>query len=242
VDTLIEELWESSPPNSAMTTLQTYVLQLRKLLAGAMGVPAAEVARKLLVTEVNGYSFRPDSAETDMTAFERGVRGADRTAGAGDARGAVALYRQALALWRGPVLADVQLGPVLEVHKRRLESRRLEVLEARIEAELQLGLHRVLLSELSDLVSQHPTHEPLYAQYMVALHRSGRRVQALEAFQRLRSALATELGVGPSWELLRLQQAVIAADPALEWEGVCADHGALRFLQPPQAPLSVQGA
>lgn len=132
---------------------------------------------------------------------------------AGDFQDAARHLGEALALWTGPAFADVQAGPQLEMEARRLEEMRLCALDQRIEAELRLGRHRDLLVELTVLVNRYPTHENLHGQYMLALHRSGRRGEALEAYQRIRITLVRELGLEPSAGLRRVQQTILMAAP-----------------------------
>ncbi|MEV0374122.1 AfsR/SARP family transcriptional regulator [Streptomyces sp. NPDC050636] len=219
VESLVEELWEEKPPASAMTTLQTYILQLRKALSHTLEITPAAVAADCLVTESGSYSFRIGSAELDLTQFEDKTRAGRVALASGAVRRAATLFREGLGLWRGPVLSDVRPGPLLGMYQRRLEEQRLTVLEQRIEADLRLGLHREVLSELTELVARNETNETLHALFMIALHRSGRRVQALDVFQQLRSYLVSNLGVDPSPKLHQLQQSILASDPALDFDG-----------------------
>jgi DNA-binding SARP family transcriptional activator len=122
--------------------------------------------------------------------------------------------REALALWSGPALAGVHAGVHLQTQVRRLEETRLCALDQRIEADLRLGRHRELLAELTVLVSTYPTHESLCGQYMLALHRSGRRGEALNAYQRLRGTLVRSLGLEPSAALAKLQRSILMSGPA----------------------------
>lgn len=207
----IRELWRDDPPHSASTTLQTYVLQLRKLLGQALGVDD-RTARQILVTRQGGYLLAIDPVVTDSHQFERlALRGRHALAG-DDLNLATDCLRSALALWRGPVLADVTTGPVLEPLVRGLEELRMVTLEHRIEAELRLGAHREVLSELASLTAQFRFNENLHGQYMLALHRCGRRRDALEVFRRLRERLIEELGLEPSKRLHEFQHAVLNSD------------------------------
>jgi SARP family transcriptional regulator, regulator of embCAB operon len=128
---------------------------------------------------------------------------------------AAALFRQALDLWRGPVLVDLQAGPVLRLRLRH-PGVPADDARQRIEADLRLGRHHELLSELSQLAGEHPLHENLHAQFMVALYRSGRLAQALDVYQQIRRAFNEELGLEPSPRLRGLQQAILATDPVLD--------------------------
>ncbi|MFJ4862015.1 BTAD domain-containing putative transcriptional regulator [Streptomyces sp. NPDC088748] len=239
VSALIEELWAGEPPRSARTTLQTYVLQLRALIAGALergtatatgpgagdddtptgtaaGAGAGRVvrtAKDILVTLPGGYLLSSGGGTLDVREFDRLAGTGYRAMDAGDFPGAARLLREALALWSGPAFADVQGGIQLDMETRRLEETRLCALDQRIEADLRLGRHRELLAELTVLVTRYRTHENLHGQFMLALHRSGRRGEALDVYQRLRATLVRELGLEPSIALRRLQRSILMAGP-----------------------------
>lgn len=215
---LTEELWGDQPPRSARTTLQTYILQLRDLITLALGQetsadPAAarRSAKNVLVTAPGGYMLVSNGGGSDVREFERLAGMGYRAMDAGDYKGASRLLREALDLWSGPAFADVQTGTRLEMEARRLEESRLCALDQRIEADLRLGRHRELLAELTVLTSRYRIHESLHAQFMLALHRSGRRGEALEVYHRLRSTLVRDLGLEPSARLRRLQQSILVA-------------------------------
>ncbi len=209
------EIWDENPPISASTTLQTYVLQLRKLLTGALGERAAE-AKDILVTRPGGYVFRTGVDELDVDRYEQLARRGNEDLATGDVERAARRLREALCLWRGPALADVDLGPLLAAHVIRLKESRLHTVERCVEAELRLGRHQSLLSELAVLVMEAPFNENVRAQFMLALYRSGRRSEALETFRQLRSLLIEEIGLEPSPRMYRLHQAMLTADPALD--------------------------
>lgn len=217
VSTLAEELWGDGPPPSAPTTLQTYILELRKRMATAMG-PGRD-PKRVLRTRHDGYLLEPGGSQIDVAEFGRLARAGRAAAEGGDHRAAAELLGRALALWRGPALVDVRMGRVLELEAMALEEARLAVLGRRIEADLILGRHADILGELSTLAAQHPMNEHFFAQLITALYRSGHIARALEEFQRLRNSLIDELGVEPSAELQRLQQAVLSRDPALDAAG-----------------------
>ncbi|MEU8516900.1 AfsR/SARP family transcriptional regulator [Kitasatospora sp. NPDC048722] len=214
---LAEELWSGRPPRSARTTVQTYVLQLRDLIDRALSRAdepcAATCAKDVLVTSPGGYMLNTGGGTVDLHEFERLAGLGYRAMDGGDHALAARQLADALALWRGPALADVPLGGQLAVEAKRLEETRLCALDQRIEADLRLGRHRVLLAELTVLVDRYRTHESLHGQYMLALHRSGRRGEALEAYQRLRNTLVRELGMEPSAVLRRLQRTILLAGP-----------------------------
>ncbi|MFC4496485.1 BTAD domain-containing putative transcriptional regulator [Streptomyces ovatisporus] len=217
VSVLTEELWAGTPPRSARTTLQTYVLQLRELIAAALeegeacGGPQLS-AKDVLVTSPGGYMLNTAGGTSDVREFERLAGLGYRAMDAEDYQGAAQQLRAALDLWSGSALTDVHAGTQLETEIRRLEESRLCALDQRIEADLRLGRHRELLSELTVLVSRYRTHENLHAQFMLALHRSGRRGDALEVYQRLRGTLVGDLGLEPSAGLRRLQHSVLMSN------------------------------
>ncbi|MFJ2651932.1 BTAD domain-containing putative transcriptional regulator [Streptomyces sp. NPDC087420] len=221
VAALIEELWAGEPPRSARTTLQTYVLQLRSLIAAALkaepgaepGGGAERTAKDILITLPGGYRLDTGGGTSDVKEFDRLAGLGYRAADAGDYPRAARQLRDALALWTGPPFADVQCGAQLDMEIKRLEESRLCALDQRIEADLRLGRHRELLAELTVLVSRYRTHENLHGQFMLALHRSGRRGEALSVYQRLRSTLVKELGLEPSAGVRRLQRSILMAGP-----------------------------
>jgi DNA-binding SARP family transcriptional activator len=212
----IEELWHSDPPATAGSTLQTYVLHIRKALGLVPGVGSLTAARGILKTYDYGYELEVCPDDVDVYRFGMLVREGQRAQDRGHDHRAAELFGQALDVWRGDVLVDVQLGPSLQVHARGLEEARLGVWERRVEAELRLGRHHRLLSELASTAARYPVHENIHAQLMVALYRSGRQTDALSVFQRLRAVLRRELGLDPSVKLQRLYQAVLRADPLLD--------------------------
>jgi DNA-binding SARP family transcriptional activator len=217
VASLVEELWGDRAPRSARTTLQTYVLQLREMIAAALvhdpEGTAPRIAKDVLVTAPGGYVLHTSGGASDVRDFERLAGVGYRAMDAGDFPRAARELSTALALWNGSALADVTAGPQLEMQVRRLEETWLCALDQRIEADLRLGRHRELLAELTVLVSRYRTHENLHGQFMLALHRSGRRSEALDVYQRLRQTLVRELGLEPSAGLRRLQRSILMAGP-----------------------------
>lgn len=213
VASLVEELWGSRPPRSARTTLQTYVLQLRELLAEALAHGENERCspKDILATVPGGYRLDTRSGSIDFREFERQAGAGYRAMDAEDYPGAARCLADALSLWTGPALTDIQAGSRVDMEVKRLEEARLCVLDQRIEADLRLGRHRELLPELTVLVNRHRMHESLHGQFMLALHRSGRRGEALDVYQRLRTTLVSELGLEPSAALSRLQRSILMA-------------------------------
>lgn len=214
---IIEELWEDQPPVSVTTTLQTYVYQLRKQLrlapAAGPGHRHPRRAREdALRTFAGGYMLSLEPDALDATRFEHLARLGTTLLESGATEEASHTLSRALGLWNGSALVDVSPGPILQVEMLRLDEIRKSAVEARITADLQLGRHSEVVSELIGLVAQHPTHEGFQGKLMLALYRAGRRSGALHAYQRARGALVAELGVEPSRELQRLHQAILAGD------------------------------
>jgi predicted ATPase/DNA-binding winged helix-turn-helix (wHTH) protein len=201
-DVLVQSLWGDEAPPSAAKALQVSVSRLRQALG-----PAAD----RLETVGRGYRLRVEPGELDAERFERMYESA-RALSAVEAAGAL---RGALALWRGPALADVRYEPWAQPEIRRLEELRAVAIEARIDAELALGEHARLVGELEALVAEHPLRERLRGQQMLALYRSGRHADALAAFRDARGVLDEQLGLEPGPELRRLEQQILAHDPAL---------------------------
>lgn len=216
VSTLIEELWADRPPRSYSSTLQTYILQLRNILAAAL--PGGLSARQLLSTRHNGYLLDDQACRTDVNEFRRLARAGRSAAEMEDHIVASEQLGRALQLWRGPALVDVRMGGVLELEANSLEQTRLGVFERRVEADLALGRHADLLGELTMAVARSPMNENLCAFLMLTFYQSGYVGRALEAFRRLRTVLRDELGVEPCPRLQRLQMAILSGDAALEAE------------------------
>jgi SARP family transcriptional regulator, regulator of embCAB operon len=215
IASLCEELWGEQQPPSALTTLQTYILQLRRLISGASREVPSKHAREILATEAGGYVFRLQPGHLDLHAYKQLVAQGRRALAGGCWPAAAETLTSACALWRGPALADVEAGSVLQPQIWGLNESHLATVEQRIEASLHRGRHLDVLGDLSVLVAQHRYHENLHAQLMLALHRSGRRQDALEIFHLLRSRLVADLGMEPSHPLQVLQRAILCDDPTL---------------------------
>ncbi|TDC54732.1 AfsR/SARP family transcriptional regulator [Actinomadura sp. KC345] len=205
-DELIDELWGECPPASAMTTIQTYIYKLRKILFD-------HGAQDILSTQPRGYLLTVSDSAIDLYRFERDLAAGQELLDGGRPAEAAQIMRDALGLWRGRALADVEQGPLLSSYATRLEELRSRTLELRIEADLRLGRHRELISELKSLVLTQPLHEHLHASLMIALHRSGRRYEALEIYRTLRGNMVEDLGLEPGQELKRLHQALLTDSP-----------------------------
>jgi ABC-type transport system substrate-binding protein/DNA-binding SARP family transcriptional activator len=200
-DRLIEGLWGETAPPSAAKMVQLYISQLRKTLRGT------DVA---IETRGRGYQLTCEPDDVDVVRAERLVAtAAEETTANGHAR-------EALALWRGPPLADVADEPFAAAEIRRCEELWLRAKELAIDSELAAGRHEEALRELAGPATDHPLREHFQAQRMLALYRSGRQAEALEAYRAARTRLVDEIGSEPGPELRRLHEAILHQDPALD--------------------------
>jgi ABC-type transport system substrate-binding protein/DNA-binding SARP family transcriptional activator len=200
VDRLVDELWGERPPPTAAKNVQVYVSRLRR----ALGEGA-------LLTRAPGYVLQIKAEQLDAERFRALLEEARRQ----EPTQASERLRQALALWRGPPLADFGYESFAQEEIRRLEELRLSALEERIEADLALGRHEDVLSELESLVAANPLRERLQGQLMLTLYRCGRQAEALEAYRAGRRRLVEELGLEPRPDLQGLERAILAHDPSL---------------------------
>jgi DNA-binding SARP family transcriptional activator len=201
-DRLVEELWAGTPPKTAVGSLQNLVSGLRKVLG-----------RDIVRTREPGYMLDVDPDRVDLHRFERLVA---QAAEGGDAERRSSLLREALGLWRGAPMADLAFEPFAHVEVARLEELRTAAREELAQAELELGRHSRLVGELENLVAENPLRERLRGQLMLALYRSGRQAEALEAYRQARETLVEELGIEPSPDLQRLEQSILRHDSELE--------------------------
>lgn len=206
VERLVDELWGDQPPPTAAKALQVHVSQLRR----ALGVDQP------IVTLPRGYALHIDRSALDLHRFDSLLAKARRLRTDSDLEGALAALQVALGLWRGPPLADVKLfGP--GAHEAiRLEGLCAIAQEERMELELARGAGAELVPELEMLIAGDPYREHMYGLLMLALYRAGRQADALTAFRSARQRLIEDLGLEPGPELVRLQSAILAQDPALD--------------------------
>ncbi|MGH3785054.1 MAG: BTAD domain-containing putative transcriptional regulator [Pseudonocardiaceae bacterium] len=205
VDRLVGDLWGEQLPGNPTNTLQTKISALRAALRRAGG-------SDLVVHQPPGYLLRVPDGAVDVHRFRALIARARHTT---DLGARAALLSDALALWRGPALADFADEPFARAMARRLDEERLVALEERAEARLALGEHRLLVGELGDLVARYPLRERLRELQLRALYRAGRQSEALDGYAELRQRLAGELGLDPGPELVALHQAILKQDPAL---------------------------
>src|SRR5690606_6887070 len=205
VAALAEALWEDDQPSDRANAVQSLVSRLRRTL------PVAGVLRSRPGSYV--LDLPPDAV--DATRFERLAADGRRLLRIGDPQAAAVVLGEALALWRGPALADVAGHGYAVAPAARLEELRLVATEDRLEAELRNGDGPRLVAELEQLAAAHPLRERPTALLMQAQVAAGRPAEGLAAYERLRSRLATELGVDPSEELRALHRAVLRGEAAV---------------------------
>ncbi|HET6695539.1 MAG TPA: AfsR/SARP family transcriptional regulator, partial [Gaiellaceae bacterium] len=203
VDRLVEALWPGEAPDTAPHAVQVYVSQLRKALG------------PVIATRPPGYVLELEPDDVDVHRFARLADEGRAALRGDDTASAETALREALAIWRGPALADFVYEPFAQTEISRLEELRTVVVEERIEADLALGRHAELVSELEALVEAQPHRERPRAQLMLALYRSGRQADALSAYRAARSALVDDLGIEPGPELKELEAAILRQDPSL---------------------------
>jgi SARP family transcriptional regulator, regulator of embCAB operon len=211
VDTLIEELWGEKVPRSALTTLQTYIYHARKMFASMPG------GQDILTTRPSGYAIQATDDAIDVTVFERHVRQARKLLDVGQPESAIDRLGEAFELWRGPALAGMMIGTVLDAHLTYINELRFGATELHIEASQRLGRYQELIPRLRLLVAENPLNESLHAQLIKALHKCGRRAEALQSYRNLWRILDLELGVEPAPELQLLQHALLVTGTAARW-------------------------
>jgi DNA-binding SARP family transcriptional activator/streptogramin lyase len=211
-DLLLDAVWGEQPPESAATALHGAISGLRKTLGA-----------ERIQTRAPGYVLSTAPDAVDRSRFEALVDRGREALAAGDAARASADLGAALELWRGTPFADLDAAPFVASERLRLEEARLAAIEERVEADLALGRHAQLVSELQPLVREHALRERLRGQLMLALYRAGRQAEALEVYRQGRHLLAEELGLEPGAALRRLEHAILEQDPALAPRA--AEHG-----------------
>ncbi|WP_169526870.1 AfsR/SARP family transcriptional regulator [Sciscionella marina] len=205
IDTFILELWRDNPPRSAVTTTQTYIYQIRRILAKANEGDAEQLVK----TRTPGYLLDLEPNQTDVHRFRALCAYGREQLALGRFEEAATSIRKSLELWRGQPLANVSLGPVLEIDVAGLAEERFEALKMRIETDLRLGRYDELIPELRSLISVYPLNEWLHGKLIVSLSVTGRRADALEAYRRMRAVLREELGLEPSRELQELHESLL---------------------------------
>lgn len=224
-DTLVRELWREAPPRTALATAQTYIhharARLHKLSAGQM-------SRPVLLTCPFGYVLRIEDRALDVKDLEDLVLLADTELARGRVESAADHMKRALGARRGPLVSNIRVGHVLTGRRARLEELYVQALEMHIEITIRLGRYHEAIPQLRLLVHDHPLHEWFHGQLIAALHRCGRRTEALQAYRALERILRDELGLSPLPGTRRLMLSVLDPRP---------DHPDHSAAQPP--PWSV---
>lgn len=210
-DRLIEWLWAGQPPPTAHKALQMYVSQLRRSLEPER---SAGVRFRTLITESWGYLLKVNAGSVDAHRFEQLTRRGRHALGNGRHEEAATALGEALSLWRGEPFDGLE-NDVLRADQTRLNELRLAAAEDALEAELGLGRDADVAAEAERLVVDHPLRERIWAHLMLARYRMGRQAEALDAYRELRTLLKTELGIDPTADLQRLEQAILLQDPSL---------------------------
>jgi DNA-binding SARP family transcriptional activator len=221
---LAATIWGERAPDRAEETIRTYVMRLRRALG--------PIAGSRIVTRERGYCIQIAADEFDVTRFTGLCDQGSAALRAGDCRMAMVTLAKALALWRGSPLADVPSKRLRDAEVPQLEQFRLQAQQSRIEAALRLGRGAQFVPELKTLTADHPLHETLHAQLMVALAQSGCQAEALAAYQRVRGSLVAELGIEPNPGLQRLQRRILAHDRDLFQVRPDDDHELLTLTGP----------
>jgi DNA-binding SARP family transcriptional activator/tetratricopeptide (TPR) repeat protein len=213
-DRLIDALWRDLDRARAVKRLHVTIARLRRTLDRQ-----GPVGESVLRTVTGGYVLAVAPGELDVEVFQTRVEEGRRALEASDVRRARDLLGEALGMWRGTALSDVAYEGFAQPEIRRLEELRMSALEARVDCDLGLGGHGVVIGELEALVAAHPGRERLAAQLMLALYRCGRQGDALEVYARTRAYLSGELGLEPGPALRDLQGEILAQAAALQRAG-----------------------
>jgi DNA-binding SARP family transcriptional activator/WD40 repeat protein len=206
---LVDQLFGGDMSDGTVNALRVAVSRLRRLLDAGQD-------DGFLLTRPGGYLLQARPDQVDVVSFERLVKDGQGTLAAGDPLGAAEKLRQALALYRGPPLADLSLLEFVQPEVRRLEDLHLVALTERVDADLALGRDAEVISELEGLIDSHPFQERLRAQLMLALYRSGRQADALDLYRKTRDLLREELGLEPSRNLTQLEHSILRQDESLD--------------------------
>ncbi|WP_332881059.1 BTAD domain-containing putative transcriptional regulator [Streptomyces sp. NBC_00564] len=226
---LIDALWGDEPPAQALATVRTYASRLKKTLGP-----------EILVGEAGGYAIRLSGSggTLDLAQAQELAADAEKARSAGDLCHAREVLRRALSLWDGEPLASVP-GPFADTQRARLDELRLQLLESRLDMDLEQGCHAEAVSELTALAAAHPLRERLRELLMLALYRSGRQAEALAVYADTRRLLAEELGVDPRPGLQELQQRILLVDPGLAQPSAPVAEPAAALVCPAQLPATV---
>jgi DNA-binding SARP family transcriptional activator len=234
LDSLIDQMWGGAAPTSARLVVRTYINRLRRAFTDAGGPTS------VILTLSSGYQLPRTFGYLDLWSFEECLSRAQTARDNGKIIEASALFRSALSLWRGPALTGAR-GEFVESERNRLEESRLQALEARIQVDLELGLHKNLVAELTGLVASYPLREQFHELLMLSLYQCGRQADALAAYHQVRKLLDKELAVSPGPGLQRMQERILRGDPDLRPSITEAPihRGATMIPTPAQLPADI---
>ncbi len=232
LDRLVDEVWGRESPPQALASVQAYVSRLRRLLEPERA-PGARPT--VIVNQAPGYRIVVRTEDLDAARFQQlASRGHDLLQ-QGQAPRAAETLEEALALWRGPLLADFTDASFVQAERARLEDLRLAAVEDRLSADLRIGRHARIVAELEQLTAEHPFRERLQGLHMAALYRSGRQAEALQSYQHFREHLREELGLDPGQALRDLEQDILRQAPGLDWTPPAVDGAVSVPLLDPRA-------
>jgi DNA-binding SARP family transcriptional activator len=221
LDDVAELIWDAHPPRSARVTTQNYIKRLRQALGRDEG-------RERIRTHPGGYLIRTSQAELDLAQFRELCAAGLEAARQRSWEIASERLMAAVALWRGQPFSDIPCEALAHREASWLGEQRLQALEARIDADLHLGRHYQVISELQQLISAEPLRERLHALLLLALYRCGQQAVALDAYRQARQLLADNTGMDPGPGLRQLHQRILRSDPSL-------------MLAAPPAPVTLLG-
>jgi len=208
MDRLLEAIYGENLPPTSRAQAQISISSLRRLFA-------SRNCDAIITTRAQGYVIRVDSERLDSQQFGEQIVAARAAREASRLDQAVACYRDALRLWRGPAFDGID-SQLIRVAATRLDEQRIASNEDRVNIELELGRHHELVGELTELAEEFPLREQLRGQLMLALYRCNRTAEALQVYRLTRRTMIDELGIEPSERLRRLEHAILASDPALD--------------------------
>jgi DNA-binding NarL/FixJ family response regulator/DNA-binding SARP family transcriptional activator len=234
LDALTEIVWDGAPPPGSSATLRSHLARLRRCLGPC-------IARRI-VTRAPGYAIELNDDELDLLAFDNHCRRARAALRAADVAQTSASGALALSLWRGQPLSDAPSQLLRDSLVPQFERQRVQVAEDWIEAELRLGRYEPVLEQLRGLTARYPLRERFHVQLMLALAHSGRRAEALTAYQDARKTLVAELGVEPGWELRALHERILAGDDEMPPDTPRSGNQVLERLPATEVPRQLPAA
>lgn len=205
IERLIDEMWPENPPQSAVENIRTYICQLRSLLR----LPYEQGS---LESHPGGYRLMADPEHLDLLRFSRLADAGRRTLQKGANASAIILLGEAMSLWRGSPLLELDLGPITRAKTVALEEQRWQIQMGWLTARLALGDHAEVTARLRELIGERPLDETLWSYLVTSLHAQGRTGEALSAVAEARAIFVNELGIEPGPQLRRVQDVVLRGE------------------------------